>query len=71
MSIIETALDKARRAATVPTITPDAAAASLQLQPEVNEPAAFAQRRIAIDLNLLRAQGELPEAGLERRFADY
>ena len=71
MSIIETALDKARRTSTVPTVTPADVAIELQLPPGVPEEGSHAQRRIAIDLNLLRAQGELPEAGLERRFADY
>jgi len=70
MSIIENALDKVRRT----TVTPvSGAAASLQLSPEPLGPAPgnTAHPRIAIDFNLLRAQGELPEAGLERRFADY
>lgn len=70
MSIIENALDKVRRT----TVTPvGGAAASLQLQPETSGPAPgnTAHPRIAIDFNLLRAQGELPEAGLERRFADH
>ncbi|HEX5461279.1 MAG TPA: hypothetical protein VFX20_15050 [Steroidobacteraceae bacterium] len=71
MSIIETALDKARRTSTVPTVTPAGVAVELQLPPGGPETGSPAQRRIAIDLNLLRAQGELPEAGLERRFADY
>jgi exopolysaccharide/PEP-CTERM locus tyrosine autokinase len=70
MSIIENALDKARRATATPlgggpTVLPDSPA-------DTGTRVAFAaQRRIAIDFNLLRAQGELPEAGLERRFADY
>jgi protein-tyrosine kinase len=63
MSIIENALDKVRR-----TTAPMAGAAGVPLSPE---PAGPSSRRIAIDFNLLRAQGELPEAGLERRFADY
>lgn len=68
MSIIENALDKARRA----TVTPaGAAAAPVPLPAEVPVPGTAHQRRIAVDFNLLRAQGELPEAGLERRFADY
>lgn len=72
MSIIENALDKVRR--TTVSVTPGGGAtASLQLPPDAlaSMPAPSAQRRIAIDFNLLRAQGELPEAGLERRFADY
>ena len=72
MSIIENALDKVRR--TTVSVAPAAgSAASLHLPPDVlaSIPAASPQPRIAIDFNLLRAQGELPEAGLERRFADY
>lgn len=68
MSIIENALDKVRRA-TAPAVSN--AAASVPLLPEAPEPAPAVQHRIAVDFNLLRAQGELPEAGLERRFADY
>lgn len=68
MSIIENALDKVRRTTAAPA---GGAATSLPLPPDVSGPSSFAQRRIAIDFNLLRAQGELPEAGLERRFADY
>ncbi|HEY2036430.1 MAG TPA: hypothetical protein VGG96_05410 [Steroidobacteraceae bacterium] len=71
MSIIESALEKVRRTtatpagSVVPTLADDV---------PVDNPArplVSAQRRIAIDFNLLRAQGELPETGLERRFADY
>ncbi len=68
MSIIENALDKVRRT-TVTTVS--GAAANLQLPTDVPGPGSSAQPRITIDFNLLRAQGELPEAGLERRFADY
>lgn len=69
MSIIESALDKARRATAAAT----AAAATTASLPAAHEAAGaiISQRRIAIDLNQLRAQGEFPEAGLERRFADY
>jgi protein-tyrosine kinase len=67
MSIIENALDKVRR-----SVTPvGGTAASLQLPQDPPVLGASAQQRITIDFNLLRAQGELPEAGLERRFADY
>ena len=72
MSIIENALDKVRRAPTAPASA--AAAPTLPVAPpEVpSERVVFApQRRIAVDFNLLRAQGEIPESGLERRFADY
>jgi exopolysaccharide/PEP-CTERM locus tyrosine autokinase len=74
MSIIENALDKVRR---TPTAVPGSAAPTLQAPPpEVPiDPAPRVvhthQQRITIDFNLLRAQGEIPEAGLERRFADY
>lgn len=69
MSIIENALDKVRRT----TVTVGGAGASLPVPPENlgPPPSASIHPRIAIDFNLLRAQGELPEAGLERRFADY
>jgi protein-tyrosine kinase len=69
MSIIENALDKARRAAGAPA----GAAAGLADAPgdASTRPGPATQRRIAIDFNLLQAQGELPEAGLERRFADH
>ena len=68
MSIIENALDRVRRTAVAAS---SAAVASVQVPDVHPEPDASPQRRIAIDFNLLRAQGELPEAGLERRFADY
>ncbi|MDE2051761.1 MAG: AAA family ATPase [Gammaproteobacteria bacterium] len=75
MSIIESAIDKIRRA------TPAASAAAGTPAPVGSHggpeggrdgvtPIA-AHRRIHIDLSLLRAQGEMPEAGQERRFADY
>ncbi|HEV2443514.1 MAG TPA: hypothetical protein VGT07_13400 [Steroidobacteraceae bacterium] len=67
MSIIENALDKVRRASAPPV----SSTASVPLLPEAPEPAVAVHHRIAVDFNLLRAQGELPEAGLERRFADY
>jgi exopolysaccharide/PEP-CTERM locus tyrosine autokinase len=74
MSIIETALEKVRRS---PGAAASSAAPTLQVAlPEMPADAAARvvianQRRIAVDFNLLRAQGEVPEAGLERRFADY
>ncbi|MGA7539599.1 MAG: AAA family ATPase [Steroidobacteraceae bacterium] len=68
MSIIENALEKVRRTTATPVRV---AAASLPLPPDAPTPGMAAQRRIAIDFNLLRAQGEIPETGLERRFADY
>jgi len=68
MSIIENALDKVRRAASAPVA--GVAAATLPL-PSNAPGVAVSAPQTAIDFNLLRAQGELPEAGLERRFADY
>jgi exopolysaccharide/PEP-CTERM locus tyrosine autokinase len=69
MSIIENALDKVRRAASSPA---GGIATSLPpLSPEPTGITVSAQPRVTVDVNLLRAQGELPEAGLERRFADY
>ena len=69
MSIIENALDKVRRTAA-------ASGTALPLSPDAagdfgGRVGVSTQRRIAIDFNLLRAQGEMPEAHLERRFADY
>lgn len=75
MSIIESALDKVRRtpaAAPAATAAPTLQVAIPEAQADAVQRLALAnQRRIAIDFNLLRAQGEIPEAGLERRFADY
>lgn len=75
MSIIESAIDKLRR--TAPAASGTAAAPASHVSPEVGRDAAIGvapitpHRRIRVDLNLLRAQGEMPEAGQERRFADY
>jgi protein-tyrosine kinase len=69
MSIIENALDKVRRKS--PTgggSVPLPAEASGDFEGRVG---VAAQRRVTIDIHQLRAQGEMPEAGLERRFADY
>jgi protein-tyrosine kinase len=68
MSIIETALDKVRRTAGTPA---GGVAASLPMPPETTGIAVSTRREIKIDFQMLRAQGELPEADLERRFADY
>ncbi len=68
MSIIENALDKARRAIAATAVV--ATTGSVPPGPDAPGPST-SQRRVAIDLSLLRAQGEFPEAGLERRFADY
>lgn len=65
MSIIENALDKVRRS----TGTPVGGAAPTYQR--ASDALGSSQQRITIDFDHLRAQGELPEAGLERRFADY
>lgn len=75
MSIIESAIDKLRR---LPSAAPVTAApvapqgaqaggrdAAIEVVPIVPS------RRIHVDLGVLRSRGELPEAGQERRFADY
>ena len=68
MSIIEKALDRVRQR----TVTPlEDAPASLQRPSKAPAAGTFAPRSIAVDLTRLRAQDQLPEAGLERRFADY
>lgn len=82
MSIIENALEKARRttAAGNPAAAPPRATAvggaTAPLPPE--PPADLSgrvgvspRRRIAVDIDQLRAKGELPESALERQFADY
>lgn len=60
MSIIESAIERLRR---TPSGAP--AAAAREGGPVVS------QRRIRIDVDSLRARGEIPEAGQEGRFADY
>lgn len=67
MSIIESAIDKLRR---TPSDTPAAAARVGSRVPSQVGPG-VPQRRIPIDVNSLRARGEIPEAGQEGRFADY
>jgi len=66
MSIIENALDKVRRTTSAGGVSVPEASGDFGGRVGVST-----QRRIAIDVNQLRAQGEMPEAGLERRFADY
>jgi exopolysaccharide/PEP-CTERM locus tyrosine autokinase len=74
MSIIESAIDKLRRAAPV---TQGTGAAPVPYGPDGMRDASISvapvtpYRRVHVDLDLLRAQGETPEAGQERRFADY
>lgn len=70
MSIIETAIDKLRRVGpTTPTVAQVGSAVARSAAVEVAP--ITPHRRIHIDLNELRARGEMPEAGQERRFADY
>lgn len=83
MSLIETALDKLRRTgpakvAPEPTATVTATAtgmggASIAAYPGSysTEPLPPPAKSIRMDLAQLRARGYLPEAGAERRFADY
>jgi protein-tyrosine kinase len=79
VSIIETALAKLRRpdapgaAASVLTPRPAVAAAIAPQAPAAAIPPkpAYRLRHIATDLSALRTAGYLPEAGLERRFADH
>lgn len=72
MSIIESTLDKVRRATTVSSAGASAALPEVPVLTDTGSRLAPAhQRSITIDFDLLRSQGELPEAGLERRFADY
>jgi protein-tyrosine kinase len=72
MSIIESAIDKLRR---TPSGTPAAAARVGSRVPSETAPVEVGrvvlQRRIRIDVNSLRARGEIPEAGEEGHFADY
>ncbi len=69
MSIIENALDKIRR---TPGTTTSSAATRADIPLDtLTRPALSPLRRVTVDFDVLRAQGELPEAGLERRFADY
>ena len=76
MSLIESALDKLRRGdggadghkppARVVAATP-AVRVTVPIVPLLEEE----RRRIAVDFSSLRAAGYLPEAGMERRFADH
>jgi protein-tyrosine kinase len=72
MSIIESAIERLRR---TPSGTPAAAARVGSRVPSETAPVEVGrvalQRRIHIDVNSLRARGEIPEAGQEGRFADY
>lgn len=75
MSVIETALDKLRRAAGPSKIPADQSGGSV---PFTARPAAYSaepppqpERRLSVNLLRLRAEGYLPETAEERRFADY
>jgi protein-tyrosine kinase len=79
LSVIETSLEKLRRAgaasasaAAVIAPAPIAAVAPATGRPEAVTPleSAFVHKRFAIDLARLSAEGYVPEAGQERRFAD-
>jgi protein-tyrosine kinase len=65
MSIIENAIDRLRRTDLPPRPTGLPSGDRLDTQGTV------AHRRIAVDLDLLRARGEIPETSEDRRFADY
>ena len=73
MSIIESAIDKLRRTTpAAPGVAgPVDSPAAPQDSRDVGVVASAPKRRVHIDLELLRAQGEMPEAGQERRFADH
>jgi protein-tyrosine kinase len=80
VSLIETALDKLRRATGPAKYAPEpiAAAAAVAGASIATHPGAYSSeplpppaKSIRVDLAQLRAQGYLPESGAERRFADY
>jgi protein-tyrosine kinase len=78
VSVIETALDKLRRAASPAKVPTDPVGASVAGLPFAARPAAFSDepvqqhaKAVAVDLLRLQAEGYLPEAGEERKFADY
>ena len=78
MSVIESALDKLRRAAGTAKTASEPLGASISGVPLAARPAIFSAepierpaKSVAVDVAQLRADGYLPEAGEERRFADY
>jgi len=75
VSVIETALDKLRRAAGPTKIPADQSGSSVPFTarpaPYSAEPALRPERRLSVNLLRLRAEGYLPETAEERRFADY
>jgi protein-tyrosine kinase len=75
LSLIENSLEKLRRAASASKTSGSPAAirepvAMLREPTAVPEPR-YVHRRMSVDLARLRADGYLPGAGLERRFADW
>lgn len=73
MSIIESAINKLRRASASPqsSAVPRPASESGSRDEVAELEPARLRRRVALDLDALRAREEIPEAGQERRFADY
>ncbi len=75
MSVIETALDKLRRAAGRPKLAPEPLGAGVSLAAHPSafspEPLPLPSKVVPLDLGQLRTEGYLPEAGEARRFADY
>ncbi len=73
MSIVESAIDKLRRVTSVAPVAsaPVAAHAAQGARDRAVDTQTVPRRRIAVDVDLLRAQGELPEADQDRRFADF
>jgi protein-tyrosine kinase len=74
LSLIETSLERLRRAAVAGKETPVAAVAvptPARAEPITTLDPRVVHKRIAIDLSRLRVAGYLPEEGQERRFADY
>jgi protein-tyrosine kinase len=78
VSVIETALDKLRRAAGPAKIPSDPVGANVAGMPFPGRPVLISEesvqqhaKAIAVDMPRLRAEGYLPEEREERRFADY
>jgi protein-tyrosine kinase len=73
VSLIESSLDKLRRVASVSKPTPAAPTigpAAARAEAAAREPR-YVHKRTVVDLGRLRAEGYLPDATQERRFADY
>jgi exopolysaccharide/PEP-CTERM locus tyrosine autokinase len=69
MSLIEQAILKMRKAATVPAVGVIARKPTVQV--DGLAPATTSSRHIVVDRSALRAAGYLPEADADRRFADF